>query len=647
MYNSVQFASGSIRSPQKSLRITRGSLGQLLVFPASIFDHAVNLKDQYNALILEANDQHISSAELLIARFLDFIAGRIDDSADDRIHNRKVLSCALDQFEADILHGKEIHAVAATLPDAIDSTPSFIRYYYHAISALGRPIQRYEPNLLRAARTGKVRIFAIFGGQGNNESYFDELRDLYSTYQYLIHGFISDLSNHLRDLHLNNSSKKQLSRGLEPLKWLQSPSEEPDTEYLLSAPLSFPLIGLLQLSHYALTCKILGIGPGELRGSFKGLSGHSQGIITAVAVSQADSWGTFFISSKKALTLLYWIGLRSQAVYPQTTLAPSLIKESLEAGEGSPTPMLSVRKIPKDVLQLHINSTNQFLPPEGRVGIGLDNGANNYVVCGPATSLCGLNSRLRQSKSTLGLDQARVPFRERKLDFTNDFLPITAPFHSPYLLPVHDMVMDDVHNLYIARDSLDIPVYSTKDGKDLRYCDEPNIVSDLIRMITANTLHWKLATHFPAATHLLDFGPGGTLGIGYLTQKFKDGTGVRIISTTSINAYGSNTQIGSKDELFDRSPQSAVKIASNWLQEHSPRVTQNEGRGPFLDTRFSRILGLPPIMVSHPRVRYRPSNPPLTRTAGCRHDTVYCALGFCGSDNECRLPYRIGRGRIS
>lgn len=601
MYNSVRFVDPPTRSPPKPLQISQGPFKHLFLFPSSIYEHAAHLKEEYNASISEATDQDISSVQVLCARFLDYLASRVEDVPVDRMLNRKVLRCAFSQFEADVLHGNEIHAVAATLPNDLHSNSSFIRHYYHALSALGLPIHQHEPSILRAARSGKAKIFAVFGGQGNNESYFDELRDMYTIYQHLVQGFIARMSDHLERLSQLPKSKKTFPRGLEPLKWLRNPDEEPDTEYLLAAPLSFPLIGLLQLSHYALMCKILGIRPGELRDNFEGLSGHSQGIITAVAVSQADSWESFSESSKTALTLLFWIGLRSQQVFPQTALAPSLIKESINANEGSPTPMLGVRQIPEDVLQHQIDSTNHFLPPDKRVSIGLYNGANNFVVSGPASSLCGVNSRLRQIKSTPGLDQARLPFRERKLNFTNEFLPITAPFHSPYLLSAHDIIAEDNHDLLISREDLQIPVYSTKDGKDLRNCDESNIVPELIRMITFSTLHWELATSFPNATHILDFGPGGALGIGYLTQKIKDGRGARIISATNMDTHSSNTQIGSKEELLDRSAERPVNYASDWLKEYSPRVMRNKAGQSFLDTKFSRLLGLPPLMVSqHP-----------------------------------------------
>ena len=603
MNKTLRFSDSPSDSPPKPLLLSQGPLRHLFLVPSPIYNHAEHLRAEF----IVATPGHANgdgevedppSVEGLVANFLAYVARKVENSAGDRSVNRRVLHCFLCQFEADLLHGNDIHAIAATLPGDQGSKVTLIQHYYDALSTAGHVIQCHESNLLRAVKAGEAKVFPIFGGQGNNEFYFSEIREMYTTYRYLLQDFMTFMNQHLKVLSQLPKAKKAHSRGLEPLQWLHNPDEEPDTEYLLAAPLSFPLIGLLQLAQYSLTCRILGTSPGGLRKSFKGLAGHSQGVVSAVAVSQADTWESFFEAAKTALTLLFWIGLRSQQAFPQTAIAPSLIKESINAGEGSPTPMLSVRELPEDVLQQQINDTNHFLPPDKRVGIALFNGANNFVVSGTPTSLCGLNSRLRKMKAIPGLDQARVPFRERKLSFTNAFLPITAPFHSPYLLPASGLITEDVSSIVISKEELMVPVYSTEDGKDLRSIKEANVVPELIRMITFTPLHWKAATTFPNATHILDFGPGSALGIGFLTQKLKDGRGVRIISSTSMDGHGSNTQMGSKEEIFDRNPDHPVKYGPDWLTQHGPRARRNKVGQPYIDTKFSRLLGLPPFMVA-------------------------------------------------
>ena len=73
-----------------------------------------------------------------------------------------------------------------------------------------------------------------------------------------------------------------------------------------------------------------------------GATGHSQGIISAVVISASETDKEFVDNTQKALGLLFWIGARCQAACPTTTVNPNILEDSLESGEGVPTPMLSI-----------------------------------------------------------------------------------------------------------------------------------------------------------------------------------------------------------------------------------------------------------------------------------------------------------------
>lgn len=599
--------SGSLSTlPKKSLLLAHASTRCFIPLQLSVFDHASHLKDEFITSISPPSQQDVSQVEgsprcveELVARFLAFLVSKVEDSAGkEHMLNQEILLSIFRHFVTQILHNNDIHTVTAALPIDQHARESVIRNYYEAISVSGWMVETLESNFLRTARHGEAIVYTIFGGQGNNENYFDELRDLYTTYARLLAEFIAPMSGHLDSLSKLPEARQTYSRGLDPLRWLLHPHEQPSVEYLLASPLSFPLIGMLQLSFYYTTCKILGVSPKFLRDSFRGLSGHSQGLIIAVIVSKADSWESFFDSSATALSVLFWIGLRSQQVFPQTEVLPSQVQDSVKNGEGNPSPMLSVRDLPENVLQQQIDSANQFLPPGKKVAIGLFNSDSNFVVSGPTTSLCGLNSALRKIKNPQSSDQTRVPFSERKLNFTNVFLPTTAPYHSPYLLTVFDLVYKDIDGLSISRDDLQVPVYNTKDGIDLRNCNDANILPMLIQLMTSAPLHWKSATAFAGATHIVDFGPGGSAGIGLLTQQIKEGQGIRAISATTLGTHASSSSMGTKEELFDRDPQSPMKYATDWLTAFGPSVKRNYLGQPFLETKFSKLLGLPPVMVA-------------------------------------------------
>ena len=53
-------------------------------------------------------------------------------------------------------------------------------------------------------------------------------------------------------------------------------TEEPSANYLASASVSYPLVGLTQLSHYVATLDKMGKTHEDMVPLFKGATGHSQ-----------------------------------------------------------------------------------------------------------------------------------------------------------------------------------------------------------------------------------------------------------------------------------------------------------------------------------------------------------------------------------
>ncbi|EXL63657.1 fatty acid synthase subunit beta, fungi type, partial [Fusarium oxysporum f. sp. conglutinans race 2 54008] len=294
--------------------------------------------------------------------------------------------------------------------------------------------------------------------------------------------------------------------------------------------------------------------------------------------------------------MLFWIGTRSQQAFPITSMTPNMLRKPQDHGEGAPTPMLSIRDLPQAELQKHIDATNQYLPEDRHVSISLLNSPRNLVVTGPPTSLYGLHAQLRKIKAPIGLDQSRIPFTERKVRFANQFLPVTAPFHSKYLGEATAMIDEDLKDISIDSSDLGIAVFDTNTGKDLREEVKGNIVPALVRLITRDPVNWEKATVFPGATHILDFGPGGDSGLGALTSRNKEGTGVRVILAGTVD--GAMSDIGYKAELFDRDEENAVQYAIDWVEEFGPKLVTNKSGRIYVDTKMSRFLGLPPIIVA-------------------------------------------------
>jgi fatty acid synthase subunit beta len=606
MYGTSTGPQTGINTPRSSqslrpLILSHGSLEFSFLVPTSIHFHASQLKDTFTASLPQptdelAQDDEPSSVEELVARYIGHVAREVEEGEDGAPEaNQDVLKLALNEFERAFMRGNDVHAVAATLPGITAKKVLVVEAYYAGRAAAGRPTKPYESALFRAASDEKASIYSVFGGQGNIEEYFDELREVYNTYTSFVDDLISSSAELLQSLSREPDANKLYPKGLNVMQWLQEPDTQPDVDYLVSAPVSLPLIGLVQLAHFAVTCKVLGKEPGDILERLSGTTGHSQGIVTAAAIASATTWESFRKAAANALTMLFWIGLRSQQAYPRTSIAPSVLQDSIENGEGTPTPMLSIRDLPKAAVQEHIDMTNQHLPEDRHISISLINSARNFVVTGPPLSLYGLNLRLRKVKAPTGLDQNRVPYTQRKVRFVNRFLPITAPFHSQYLYSAFDRIMEDLEDVEIAPKALTIPVFGTKTGEDLRKLSDANIVPALVRMITHDPVNWEQATVFSGATHIIDFGPGGISGLGVLTNRNKDGTGVRVVLAGAMD--GTNAEVGYKPELFDRDEHS-VKYAIDWVKEHGPRLVKNANGQTFVDTKMSRLLGIPPIMVA-------------------------------------------------
>lgn len=587
----------------RPLSIFHGGLEHSLPIPTKLHFHASQLRDQFLATLPAATDEYAhddepASVPELFGRFLSYIADTINqEERDIQATDREVLKQALAEFQSRFLRGNDIHAATA----AIDGTPSkrmnLVRSYYNAAVTVGS-LDTQKSTLCAFAHSGKATLYAVFGGQGNIEEYFVELRDLYSTYRPILEDFLTRNAQTLSALSRDERTGKVYAKGLDVMKWLHAEESSPDTEYLVSAPVSLPLIGLVQLCHYYVTCKVLGLSPGDFRSCLKGVTGHSQGVITAAAISASSTWEDFSKYSDEALRMLFWIGCRSQQTYPKTSLTPSMLQDSVANGEGMPSPMLSIRDLTQAQVESHVRATNQHLPKDRQLHISLINGPRNIVVTGPPMSLYGLNLSLRKIKAPTGLDQNRLPFTERKLKFTNRFLPISAPFHSPYLEaagPIIDSDLKDVVSL--SWENLGIPLYHTNSGKEVSKasCETSSLASELVRMITNQPVHWEQATSFPDATHIIDFGPGGVSGLGVLTHRNKEGTGVRIILAGALE--GNNPEIGYKAELFD-TRHDAVKYAENWVKLHGPRLVRTASGKSYVHTKFSKLLGKPPIMVA-------------------------------------------------
>ncbi|CDK24222.1 unnamed protein product [Kuraishia capsulata CBS 1993] len=596
----------TLSSVNRPLVLNHGSIESTVLIPSSAYLFYQELTTGFSKSLPEvtegfANDDEPSSKAELLLKFLGYI---VTSSSAVEAEKREAAALVLEEFETRFLQGQDIHAFAASALENDDSpTTSFkvknnlIRNYYSGKVFLKATFESEKPKaaLFKAAAADEARIFAIFGGQGNTDDYFEELRDIYHTYNGLISDFLHKVQAKLQGLIRSTPDTDRIySQGMDLINWLENEDLTPDADHLLSIPISCPLICVIQLCHYIITAKALSLTPGQIRDLMKGATGHSQGLVTAVVVASSGSWAEFEVNALKAVEFLFFIGVRCLQTYPNTSLSPSIVQDSIDNAEGKPSPMLSVRDLSYDQVTKFVNETNQHLPLEKHIDISLVNGARNLVLTGPPLSLYGLNLNLRKAKAPSGLDQSRIPYSERKLKFSSRFLPILSPFHSHLLKSATGRIIDDLanSNLEFPTADIKIPVFDTFDGSDLREYSG-SVASRMVESITHLRVNWETATSFKA-THILDFGPGGSSGLGVLTHRNKDGTGVRVVVAGTLD--NTDGEFGYKQELFDISPDS-VQYAPNWLKEFQPKLIKTEAGKVFVDTKFSRLLGKAPLMV--------------------------------------------------
>ncbi|MCJ1389647.1 beta subunit of fatty acid synthetase [Xylographa bjoerkii] len=601
------------KTQMSSIIVAHGMTGVTFAVPQPLKFFASQLRDQFitslqsppldSAPLDSAWEGDASSKGELLARFMTFVISQVEQHVDDE-HMSSIYSSILarvyDSFEAKSLRGREVHTVVSSWHITPVNKQVTIRTHLKAKSILRTSEASNEPSfkssLYTAALAGKARVFAIFGGQGNDKAYFNELKSVYTVYQVLTGGLIASASRFLERNSRDDRFAEQYPHGFNLIQWLEEAPTQPDDDYLLSAPVSFPLIGLLQLLHYKIVGRGLGCNPSEMQKMLSGTTGHSQGIVVSTVIAAATSWTSFDDLSMEALVMLQSLGARSQAAFPSTTLPPSVIADAEEHGEGFPTPMLSIRDLSLHSVQEVVEEVNQHIDTSQRIEISLINARHKIVVSGPPLSLHTLNLKLRSRKAPAGINQARIPFSERKATFSHRFLPITAPFHSSHLSQAVDLVNKDLQHLSISGSSLSIPVYATHDGADLRLRAQENVVPDIVRMILEQPLYWERASEFRGATTILDFGPGGADGVGGLTNKNKEGLGVRVMLASMLE--GTNRDLGYKSEIFDRDLAVGSFVKGTWSDQYAARLVHTYPERTLVDTKMSRLLGLPPVMVA-------------------------------------------------
>ena len=168
------------------------------------------------------------------------------------------------------------------------------------------------------------------------------------------------------------------------------------------------------------------------------------------------------------------------------------------------------------------------------------------------------------------------------------------------------------------------------------------VASQATRMVNWPAVARAVATAPIPATHVLDFGPGGTGGTAGLTARATHGQGVQVIlaATTSVFTSTPATAAGPQASASsDGAPRvmdmtsllvtsrDEVPVAANWRAAFGPTLLSTaEQAAPALSTKLSRLIGRPPVIVAG-----------MTPTTSCYGLELVAAVVNAGYHGTCRL----------
>ncbi|KAL4892835.1 acyl transferase domain-containing protein [Aspergillus ambiguus] len=543
-----------------------------------------------------------NSIEMALA-FMEFLLSK-------EIASSSVISAILQSFDAHFLLGKaDIHSLLVELTPSRRDRQRWLSIYFQVVGASQDSYPGHRDCLrgrvpsafLNHIQRKQFKMIAVFGGQGDGSlTCMEELSDLYSTYEYMLRPLVLGLGLLLSELSQLPEAREFYQGSQFNLEsWLKSPASIPGSQFISHAPVSMPLIGILSLARYSVVCQVLKLVPGELRDLLEAATGHSQGLLISIVISISDCWESFYENSRTAIRTLFWIGLECHQRAPRSCMPPDHSRKHPQAGDlNGPSYMLSVRGIERKMLDSILRRINESLQANSQLYIALVNSRDQFVIAGPTGSLIHLGNYIGCIK---GPDnQSRVPFNQRKPAIYHTFLPISAPFHTPYLVRAAVEVKKQSANLRISPQQLVIDVWHTCTGQNLRNMNpDVNILDIAIEAITSQVCNWPVTlanvTYGRERTydlsHILAFDRGG---LGTLIKKITEGLGIRIIQCADLDS--ADREIGTMRDLFSIRLLDTSSLLQTWMHRYQPKLATGPGGG--LETRLSRLLGTPPIMVS-------------------------------------------------
>lgn len=352
-------------------------------------------------------------------------------------------------------------------------------------------------------------LFIQFAGQG--VKYMEDLRRMHDSCP-PIRSFIADAERVIKaQAALYDDSRTGFfCQGLDVGSWITKPETTPDLGYLLSSPLSHPLIFLTQIGTY-LSVLAEGVDPARLLALTHSATGFSTGVVAAILVSMGRSFAAVYEGALKAQAMFFWQGVRCQESMLGFGSRPVLDASLYDSVEGCPSCMASINHLMRGKLDQAIAAFTKH----GNVYPAYELFPGRWIVS-------GLPGHLAAFHETLKVREPQAVWR---------YIPSTIGAHSPFLAHAYEASPQDARRLGLSFDgkAMAVPVWSNDTGEDLR--NVGNIIDEVMRAYFLCPAIWRrqIKPLLPPTSirYVLDFGPG--TGVASLSENHCAGTGIQVV----------------------------------------------------------------------------------------------------------------------
>lgn len=455
-----------------------------------------------------------------------------------------------------------------------------------------RPLSIHDqsPSSLRLG--GDTPLLIVWGGLGFSRRPIRDLRDLYALYSDELTDFLQHCSNILQQLLVEEAEAAakgdNVKQGL--MDWITGPSKRSPS---VSHATTMAVTTILQMARYVLLCKRLGKTPGDVARSSSAFTGHSVGLFVAIGMAAADSWESLYVVAAGVLAGTFYGERCASAVWDNKNLvSQAAATDCMRRGEGTPSPMLSVSGLDYARLSAEMDTVNARLAADRKLYLALTNDVDSFVAAGGPEGLVALCARLRAPTPSMAQRQGQCSLQ---------FIPVSNPFHCPHLQGCTPALAQKTERLAINKSDMLAPVWELDSFLDAHAGEFSDNVLPLIgKLIYPRAVDWPaIMGHMSGRWQVLDFGPGGSGGVGAFINKMKSDPKTKVYTVCPTDTSGGIKYTTALPPLLavvsnDPNPQTYARAE---LAERCLPASSTEA-GTLSGSKFTEVMGLPRVLVA-------------------------------------------------